>query len=233
MKKFLCIIVVVMILFLTSSGVSFAENPNPPVIGPYYPVQKIVPNVTHFSNGDSVITFGGVVNDKKSAIDVLKSFGASSNPITIQGYTYNFDAFKSIPFGDGYCYAQFHTQLDFDLPAGFTTRVTVEKGSSWVEWTGTSPQYNADIINISEDFTWNAIGSVSISTQGGGWSVVGHSVTWSLNPPAYNTWYYNHIFGGLSGSGALTSISESTTGDLRFNSVNTSVTPTAYQSMIV
>ncbi len=160
---------------------------------------------------------------------VLDSYLQPSNTIIANSYSYNLSGYKQINFGNSYCYANFSSNLDFNLPQGFTTRVTVTQATSHVAWLGTSPQYNADVLTHSDTFTWNAIGSVSISTNGGGWSISSNTASW--NYTSYNVWYDTHIFGGLTGSGALTSISESSTGDFRFESVHTSITPTAYNSM--
>lgn len=192
---------------------------------------KIVPKIILFENGDAVYSFSGVVEDKDSVVNFLNSYLQTKNLITANGYSYSLSGFKQIDFGNGSCYASFNSNLDFDLPAGFTTRVTITQANSYAMWTGTSPQYNANILTHSDTFTWNSIGSVSISTTGGGWSVNSNTATWSYT--SYNSWYDAHTFGGLSGAGALTSISETSTGDFRFESVHTSITPTAYNSMSV
>ncbi|MGB9795014.1 hypothetical protein [Caldisericum exile] len=233
MKKNLYIEVftVVLIIFMTISLciVPSAFAGDDVVSSKLIPTMKVVPRATVLGDKDIIYTFGGMVQDKKAAIEVLNSFVRSTNTIVTNGYSYNFSAFKSIPFGNGECNAYFSSNLDFNLPQGFTTSVTVVQASSNVTWTGTSPQYNANTLIHSDIFKWNGIGSVSISTSGGGWSIV--SNTASCSYMSYNTWYSNHTFGGLTGSQALTSIEETTTGDFRFESVHTSITPTAYKSM--
>lgn len=232
MKKGTFISVLLLLLMLLPFSYASAGNiPKNVELNP-------IPEVQIYKNGDIHYFFGGKVNNKKITAQILDNLYKTvspknpGEPSAKSVLSYTLSAYKKVDFGNYYCYAKFDSDLHFNAPRFFgPTRITVTQSTSHTAWLGTTPQDNADVLTHSDDFTWNAIGSVSISVTGGGFSVSGHTAHWQYT--SYNTWYDTHTFGGLTGSGNLTSISQSSTGDFRFDSVNTSVTPTAYNSMWV
>lgn len=142
----------------------------------------IVPQAIYLSKYSSVYSYGGQVSDKEAAIKIIEKYLSSRvSPVDKKaeplGYSYTLNGFAQTPYGNGYVSASFHSNLDLDLPPGFTTRVTVIDGSySYTAWTGTSPQYNSDVVMLSDSCTWSGLGiSVSIP-PGVGFSLVGTTV---------------------------------------------------------
>ncbi|MCR4434122.1 MAG: hypothetical protein NUV70_08760 [Caldiserica bacterium] len=198
---------------------------------------NIVPQAVYLSEHSSVYSYGGQVPDKEAAIKAVEKYLSSRvSPSDIKaeplGYSYTLNGFGQTAYGNGYVSASFHSSLDLDLPPGLTTRVTVMNGSySYTAWTGTSPQYNSDVVMLSDSWSWSGLGiSVSIP-PGVGFSLVGTTVTWGPQQ-VYNQWQMWHYFSGLTGSGGLTLFAESCMGSHRFQG-NTWVTAYASNSMVV
>ena len=184
----------------------------------------LVPNmVVVYDNGDVFSCFSGIVKDKKAAVEILEP----SSQTTKSGYERFLSARKELLCGNGNVYVTFSSTI-VTSPAFMVATVT--QGTSHTAWMGTLPQYNASHLQLFDSVTWNAWGSVSISKDGAGWSTTNNTSLWT-GPMEYDYWEASHTFGGLTGSGILTSVVESSTGDFYFASSHSSFTPTAFQTI--
>jgi len=188
----------------------------------------LVPDkVIVYDNGDVFSSFGGRVKDKEAAVRVLEPSSQAPKSITRSLY-----ARKDVPFGNAYAYATFSSTMGVNL---LGTSVTVTQATSHAAWMGSLPQSNATHAQLFDSVTWNSVGgasiSISLSGGGGGWSVQSHTASWT-GPLQYNCWEVSHTFGGLTGSGLLYSVVESSTGDFWFDSSHSGVTPTASQAIL-
>lgn len=186
----------------------------------------LVPDkVVVYDNGDVFSSFGGTVKDTETAAKALKS--SSQVTMSPDSFSTYLEGFKSLPCGNGDVNVDFYSTFEYNL--GYT-QVTLTQGASDTLWTGTVPQVNATHASLSDSVTWNSLGSVSISTGGVGWSVQSHTASWTSGQVS-NCWKLNHSFGGLMGTGVITSVVESSTGDFYFQTTNTFVTPTAFDQL--
>lgn len=225
MKKVLVGIVLVAFMFVSLIGrqsVRASDNVATPTI-PSKPVAKIVPNIVDYGNGFLSWSYGGNVVDKQStkgAIDLFMDNYLKSRSITANGYRYTLSGSYYQPYGNGSLGSWFNSNLDFDLPRGFTTRITVIQSTSYALWSGTTPQYNATTIQITDSFTFYGLGiSVSVGTSGGGgsFSIVGNTVNY-VGSVVSNVWYTGQMCSNVTGSGALTSFAEQSTAHFFFQS---------------
>jgi len=227
--RFVSLFVLLTLLLSALPGVVVAQGPLPPG-------DRVVPQVLFRSEQGALYAFGGRVEDKEAAVRALESYIAadvakSAPRVSTLGYSYSLSKYYQVAYGDSHVYAEYNSDLDMDLPAGLATRVKVSSGTSRTAWLGSSPQFKSTEVKLEDEWTWHAIGGVSISTGGGGISVSGHSAYWSGG--ARNTWYLNHRYGGMTGKGALIKFSESSTGSHYFESTYMWVSATAYNDMWV
>ena len=225
-------IILVLLTLSVFPGSAVGQAPTP---GGKQGGTEIAPEILFQSKYGALFSFRGKVKDKRAAEEQLDhqiALRTASVGIAPLGYGYDLNAYYQVPYGNAYVNARFNSHLDMDLPAGFATRVTVTYGSSRTAWLGSSPQYNSTKVKLEDRWTWHAITGVSISASGGGIAVSGNSAYWSGGDR--DTWYLNHVYGGITGSSmTLYKFSETATGSHFFQSTHTWVSASAYNYMWV
>lgn len=147
--------------------------------------------------------------------------------------TYHESATKQVNLGNGYLRSNFNDTYVGPCIICITQNWDVN-GDSHAFWSGTSPSFNANKIQVVDSFKFNGCGvSVNISNTGGGGTISASSSTETITlDPILNTYYVNHYYTGVHASTkcAFTSMTHSTRSTFYFGSNVYSVTATKDES---
>lgn len=228
--RVMILIAVVCALFAVSLPIQGVVAKGPPE------EENIVPETVYFSEYSSVYCYGGKVKDKEVASTAIEdrlsaNLAPTKGEAQVLSSLWPFEEVASTPYGNGYVVAEFHSLCDWQYSWPFDTMTVADGSWSRTMWTGTSPQYNSDIVKMTDSWTWTGLAISITIPAGAGFSLNGNTVTWGPEY-VYNQWLMVHYYSGMSGRGLIIfNFSESNTGSHRFQGYIW-VTKVAQRSMI-
>lgn len=176
--------------------------------------------------GAGVWTLSGPVADKRAAIAQLETALGEASPGAIAArakprvkarasVTQSLSGSHSRAILCSSAYARFSDTITHPL---LETSATVD-GSSRTAWLGSCP-FNAASVHLQDTVCFDSVG-FSVSVGGAGFSAAGGGCG-EWNGSVGNTWYINHSYSGLKGSGSLVApiwrVRQSSSGTYKFGS---------------
>lgn len=197
------------------------------------------PTLISSEKGHGVYAYGGEVQNKEvvaAYFDRMVQTIAGVNPNlpavggSIRAVTGTCPCYLSASKSTAYYGSSVKSQFGSNLTTNaLDTYLSVSSGSSNTYWYGSSPQVNSTTVRIQDTWRFSFVAGGSVSASGGGISVGGNTASWSGETS--NSWYMNHYFSGISGSGLLLQFTETSTGDHYFATTHTWVSATSTKSL--